>query len=62
MYYTYKGFYSIVLMVIASASHRFMLVDISAQGRHSDGGVFLNSVMDQKFHQEQLNIPFVTSY
>ncbi|XP_011883603.1 PREDICTED: putative nuclease HARBI1 [Vollenhovia emeryi] len=57
MYYNYKGFHSIVLMAIASASYRFMLVDIGAQGRHSDGGVFLNSVMGQKFHQEQLNIP-----
>jgi len=57
MYYNYKEFHSIVLMAIVSASYRFILVDIGAQGRHSDGGVFLNSVMSQKFHQEQLNIP-----
>lgn len=57
MYYNYKGFHSIVLMAIVSASYRFMLVDIGVQGRHSDGGIFLNSVMGQKFHQEQLNIP-----
>jgi len=43
-------------MAIATASYRFMLVDIGAQGRYSDGGIYLNSIMDQRFHQEQLNV------
>lgn len=44
-------------MAIVSASYRFMMVDIGAQGRHSDGGIFLNSVMGQKFHRDELDVP-----
>ncbi|EFN81602.1 hypothetical protein EAI_07579, partial [Harpegnathos saltator] len=56
-YYNYKGFHSIVLIAIVSASCRFMLVDVGAQDRHSDGGIFLNSVMGQIFHRDALDIP-----
>lgn len=44
-------------MAIVSASYRFMLVDVGAQGRHSDGGIFLNSVMGQMFHRDELDVP-----
>ncbi|XP_018358169.1 PREDICTED: putative nuclease HARBI1 [Trachymyrmex cornetzi] len=56
-YYNYKGFYSIVLMAVVSASYRFMLVDIGAQGHHSNGGIFLNSTIGQMFHQDELDVP-----
>lgn len=43
-------------MAVVSTSYRFMLVDIGEQG-HSDGGIFLNSIMDQMFHQDELDVP-----
>lgn len=49
-----------MLMAVVSASYRFMLVDIGAQGRHSDGGIFLNSIMGQMFHQDKLDIPMLS--
>ncbi|KYQ59833.1 hypothetical protein ALC60_01218, partial [Trachymyrmex zeteki] len=46
-YYNYKGQYSTVLMAIVDTSYRFLMVDISAQGRHSDGRIFRNSIIGQ---------------
>lgn len=56
-YYNYKGQYSVVLMAVASASYRFLMVDIGAQGRHSDGGTFRNSVMGQRFANKEMDLP-----
>lgn len=44
-------------MAIVSASYKFMLIDVGAQGRHSDGGIFQNSVMGQMFHRDELDVP-----
>lgn len=44
-------------MAVASASYRFLIVDIGAEGRHSDGGVFKNSLMGQLFADNKLHIP-----
>ncbi|XP_070390789.1 uncharacterized protein [Dermacentor albipictus] len=35
--YNYKGFYSLLILAVADASHRFLMVDIGAQGQFSDG-------------------------
>ncbi|XP_018405658.1 PREDICTED: uncharacterized protein LOC108782008 [Cyphomyrmex costatus] len=44
-------------MAIASARYRFLLVDIGAEGRHSDSGVFTNSVMGRRFRNNEMNVP-----
>ncbi|XP_018365780.1 PREDICTED: uncharacterized protein LOC108762994 [Trachymyrmex cornetzi] len=56
-FYNYKGSHSIHLMAVASASYRFLLVDIGAKGRHSDRGVFKNSLMGQMFADNELDVP-----
>ena len=40
LYYNYKGYYSIVLLAIASADYEFLYVDVGAEGRASDGGTW----------------------
>jgi hypothetical protein len=56
-YYNYKSTFSIVLMAIVSAKYQFIMVDVGANGRISDGGVLKNTIFCQKLSQNQLNIP-----
>ncbi|XP_011883938.1 PREDICTED: uncharacterized protein LOC105571073, partial [Vollenhovia emeryi] len=56
-FYNYKGFHSIVLMALVSATYKFLIVDIGAQGRHSDGGIFKNSAMGQRFYSNNMDLP-----
>lgn len=44
-------------MAISSAFYEFLLVDIGAEGRHSDGGVFKNSNMGQLFTANAIHVP-----
>lgn len=39
-FYNYKGFYSIVLMALVNARYEFIFVDVGAEGKASDGGVW----------------------
>ena len=58
-YFNYKDFFSIVLMAIVDADYNFLYVDVGAQGRASDGGVWANCSFHQHLYHDQnpLNIP-----
>ena len=42
-FYNYKGFFSIVLLVIVDYDYKFIFADVGCQRRISDGGVYRNS-------------------
>ncbi|XP_044590875.1 protein ALP1-like [Cotesia glomerata] len=56
-YYNYKNHHSIVLLAICDANCSFTFVDIGAYGRRSDGGIFRDSEMGQKFEKREINLP-----
>jgi len=56
-FYNYKGQHSIVLMALVSADYKFLMVDIGAQCRHSDSGIFKNSELDHRFSVGLMNLP-----
>lgn len=45
------------MLGICDANYIFTLVEIGAYGRRSDGGIFRDSIMGQKFNERQMNLP-----
>ena len=39
LFYSYKSYFSIVLLAVASADYRFIMVDVGAYGSSNDSGV-----------------------
>lgn len=55
--YNYKGTHSIVLLAICDANYNILFVDIGAQGRRSDSGIFTLSKFGIKFESEEMDLP-----
>ncbi|CAK1604032.1 unnamed protein product [Parnassius mnemosyne] len=55
--YNYKNEHSIVLLALVDAHYRFIMVDVGANGRNSDGGIYQESLMGKMFESSQLNVP-----
>ncbi|KAJ8935896.1 hypothetical protein NQ318_016229 [Aromia moschata] len=56
-HFCYLHKFSIVLMAIVGPDYRFICVDIGDYGKNSDGGIFENSHMGQRFEAGLMNIP-----
>lgn len=57
LYFNYKKTFSTVLLAVVDAKYKFVVVDVGAYGRNSDGGIFSNSRLGNKIHNGTLNIP-----
>ncbi|XP_039968228.1 uncharacterized protein LOC120780012 [Bactrocera tryoni] len=56
-YSNYKKTFSIVLLAIVDSNSNFLMVDVGANGRISDGGVFRNSKFFKKLESGSLYLP-----
>ncbi|XP_063530916.1 uncharacterized protein LOC134755454 isoform X2 [Cydia strobilella] len=56
-FFNYKHRFSIVLMCLADAKRKIIMVDVGSQGRFSDAGIFDDSVFGRLLREKQLNIP-----
>ncbi|CAI6359343.1 unnamed protein product [Macrosiphum euphorbiae] len=56
-HFNYKGTHSTVLLAMCDANYNFLLVDIRAPGRCSDGGVFRSSNIGKAFANKTINLP-----
>ncbi|KAK4882424.1 hypothetical protein RN001_005743 [Aquatica leii] len=56
-FFNYKDYHSIVLLGICDANYLFTMVDISASGRQSDGGIFKNALFYEQITNDCLNKP-----
>ena len=45
LFYNYKSYFSIVLLVVTSADNRFVMVDIGAYRSSNDSGVLNNTAL-----------------
>lgn len=56
-FYNYKGNHSINLLAVCDANYCFTLLDIGAEGRQSDGGIFACSNFGKRFERNQMDLP-----
>jgi len=56
-YFNYKKTFSVVLMALVDAHYNFIIVDVGAYGRNSDGGIFMHSKLGKGLDRKQLNVP-----
>lgn len=56
-YYNYKGSHSINLLAVCDANGCFTMVDIGAEGRQGDAGVFANSGLPALLTTNEIRLP-----
>jgi len=58
MFFNYKQFYSIVLMAVADANYKFIMIDVGSYGKDSDGGILSNSNILKRLENRTLKLPY----
>ena len=61
LFYSHKSYSSIVLLAVASADYRFVMVDVGAYGSSNDGGV-LNHTFFKWLRNKNLDVPPLGSF
>ena len=56
-YYNYKGFHSIILLALADANYKLLWVDIGAEGRAGDAGVYNEGELKKAIKDKTINFP-----
>lgn len=58
MFFNYKQFFSIVLMAVADANYKFIMIDVGSYGKDSDGGILSNSNILKRLENKTLKLPY----
>ena len=53
----YKSYFSIVLLAVASADYRFVMVDVGANGSSNDSGVLNHTTFFKRLRNKNLDVP-----
>ncbi|XP_034244264.1 protein ALP1-like [Thrips palmi] len=56
-HFNYKYGNSVVLFALTDAKYKFIIVDVGARGRESDGGVFARSAFGKLYNNHELQLP-----
>lgn len=56
-YFCYNNFFLLVLLAVVDPYYKFMVVDIGSYGRHSDSGIFENSLFYREYIDEKTILP-----
>lgn len=56
-HFNYKKGHSVILFAVADAKYKFIIVDVGARGRESDGGVFDRSAFGKLYNNHELQLP-----
>eukprot|EP00795_Rhopilema_esculentum_P004300 gene4300-20500_t len=56
-YFNYKGYFSIVLLALASYDYKLIFVDVGASGRNGDAGLFETSPLNQQMKGKSIAFP-----
>eukprot|EP00795_Rhopilema_esculentum_P004426 gene4426-20660_t len=56
-YFNYKGYFSIVLLALASYDYKLIFVDVGASGRNGDAGLFETSPLNQQMKDKSIAFP-----
>jgi DDE superfamily endonuclease len=57
MFFTYKRTFAIQLLALVDANYNFIYVDVGAQGRIGDAGVYQHSSLAKALHDNTIGIP-----
>ena len=57
LFYSYKSYFSIVLLAVASADYRFIMVDVGAYGSSNDSGVLNHTTFFKQLRKRTLMSP-----
>lgn len=56
-YFNYLKYFSVVLMGVADADKKFLVIDVGARGKQSDGGVFTATELFRRLENNEFNVP-----
>ena len=57
LFYNYKSYFSIVLLAIASADFRFVMVDVGSYGSSNDSSVLNQTTFFKHLRNKNLDVP-----